>query len=110
MNINATYALVGGGTLQRSARETVDEAEIPRPRRARPPVERVIEGELFGRQSERSGASADDFARRLRMMANAAAGNWPQTDARNRAGLAAYADIAAARGQWAAASRLDLYV
>ncbi len=109
MNINATHARVGGGFLPRPAREVVDEPEISGSRRTRPPAERVIEGELYGRQSERSGVSAEAFARRLRTQANAEPGHGPQTEAKNRAGLAVYAVIAAAQERRAAASRLDLY-
>lgn len=106
MNIGVTHALVSGSHLPRSARE-IAAAEGIDSRRTRPPVERVVEGEVLGRTRAWSGASADEFTARMRMHAHA--GQGPQVGSGSRAALAVYAGVAAAHGVRAVAPRLDLY-
>jgi hypothetical protein len=109
MNIDATHALEAGGYLPLRARGVVDDPAIAAPRKSRPTAGRVVEGEVLGRQSERTGASAETFARRLRMQVAGAAASGPYTDARNRDALAIYACVAVAQGRRAPDYRLDLY-
>jgi hypothetical protein len=109
MNIGAIHALPGGSYLPRPARDVAGVADVAGARRPRPPVERIVEGEVLGRDDARFGASAQEFVARMRTHAHVEQAHGPQQDVWNRAALATYAGIASAQGVRASSSRIDIY-
>lgn len=107
MNIGASQTLSGGPFLPRPAREAAVAADIESVR-SRPPVERIVEGEVLGRHRHGSGVHAVELAARMRVHAQAATG--PQSQAGASAALAAYAGVAAGTGAGRPMARVDLYV
>lgn len=73
--------------------------------RASPPVERVVEGELLGRDYGAAGTASEQFGRRMRLQGVADHG--PQDSFRNHDALAVYLGVASvATGR---SATLDLY-
>lgn len=103
MNIGASQALSGGPFLSRPPRQSAVAADVEAVR-SRPPVERVVEGEVLGRHRHRSGIDAAELSARMRIQAQAAMAPRPHPGASSA--LAAYAGVAAG-GQ--PVSRVDLY-
>ncbi len=106
MNIGASQALSGGPFLSRPARQAAVAADVESGR-SRPPVERVVEGEVLGRRRHGSGVNAGELSARLRIQAQAVTGPQSQTGA--SAALAAYVGVAAGTGAGRPVSRVDLY-
>ncbi len=90
MTIGASQALSGSPFLPRPAREEMVVAEAV-PARPRPPVERIVEGVVLGRDRHRAGDA--EFAARLRVHAQAGSGAQGMSPGVATA-LAAYTGIA----------------
>lgn len=102
MNIGASQALSGSPFLPRPVREEAVIAEAA-PARPRPPVERIVEGVVLGRDRHRPGDG--EFAARLRAQAGSGAERLSPGVA---TALAAYAGVASGTAPQTA-PRIDVF-